>query len=353
MMGKYWEATADGRFRCVLCPRMCRMAPGQRGFCYVRAATDKGIVLDTYGRSSGFCIDPIEKKPLNHFLPGTAILSFGTAGCNLGCRFCQNWDISKARQHDRLMDRATPLQLATAARKTGCRSVAFTYNDPVVFAEYAIDTAVECRQVGVKTVAVTAGYITDRARGEFFSHMDAVNIDLKAFSEEFYKKQCYARLGDVLDTISFVVHETDCWLELTTLLIPGANDSDEELQAMTSWVRQELGPDVPMHFSAFHPDFKVMDRPRTPLATLLRARDIALQNGINYVYTGNVYHPETDCTRCHQCGDMLIERDRYEIGQYAMDGDCCGKCGARVPGLFESQPGSWGRRRQQVNVGAY
>ena len=352
-LGRYWQATSDGRFRCELCPRMCRMAPGQRGFCYVRRATDAGIVLDTYGRSSGFCIDPIEKKPLNHFLPGTAVLSFGTAGCNLGCRFCQNWDISKARQHDRLMDRATPIQLATAAQKTGCRSVAFTYNDPVIFAEYAIDTAIECRKVGVKTVAVTAGYITRGARGEFFSQMDAANIDLKAFSEEFYKKQCYARLGDVLDTISYVANETDCWLELTTLLIPGANDSVSELEGLTNWVRQELGPDVPIHFSAFHPDFKVLDRPRTSLETLVRARDIALQNGIHYVYTGNVHHPPTDCTWCHECGLLLIERDWYEVGKYSMEGDCCGHCGARIPGLFEGQPGSWGRRRQRVNVGSY
>jgi pyruvate formate lyase activating enzyme len=308
------------------------------------------MVLDTYGRSSGFCIDPIEKKPLNHFLPGTPVLSFGTAGCNLGCRFCQNWDISKARAQDRLMSPATPKQLAIAARKTGCRSIAFTYNDPTIFAEYAIDVAAAARDLDVRTVAVTAGYIGQSARAEFFGAMDAANIDLKAFTNEFYERTCFARLPDVLETISYAVNETSTWVELTTLLIPDANDSVEEIEKMTRWVVRELGRDVPMHFSAFHPDFKMLDKPRTPLATLLRARDIALNNGVRYVYTGNVHHPPSDTTWCHGCGEALIERDWFEINHYRMAGNACSRCHRVIPGAFEQAHGTWGRRRQTVDV---
>jgi pyruvate formate lyase activating enzyme len=349
--GRWWEREADGRFRCDLCPRNCRIAAGQRGFCYVRGATEAGIVLDTYGRSSGFCIDPIEKKPLNHFLPGTPVLSFGTAGCNLGCRFCQNWDISKARQQDRLQARASPGAIARAAKESGCRSVAFTYNDPTIFAEYAIDIAEECHAIGVYTVAVTAGYISAQARGEFFSHMDATNIDLKAFSEEFYKRTCFARLPDVLETIRFVVNETDTWVELTTLLIPGLNDGEDELHALSEWVMEALGPDVPLHFTAFHPDFKMMDRPPTPPETLLKARKIAMDTGVHYVYTGNVFSWKTGSTWCASCGGLLIERDWYELGSYSLKGQHCGSCGGEVPGFFDTKPGTWGRRRERLRIG--
>jgi pyruvate formate lyase activating enzyme len=350
--GRWWSRQGE-RYQCELCPRLCKLKPGQRGFCFVRQATDDGISLTTYGRSSGFCIDPVEKKPLNHFLPGTPILSFGTAGCNLGCKFCQNWDISKSRELDSLMGRASPVQLAKAAVRTGCRSVAFTYNDPVIFAEYAIDVASACREEGINSVAVTAGYITPKARSEFFGAMDAVNVDLKAFTEGFYKYLCASALEPVKETLRYLVHETDVWVEITTLLIPEENDSDAELHALARWVREELRPDVPLHFSAYHPDYK-LDRPATPPSTLVRARKIAMEEGLHFVYTGNVHDPKGGSTWCPGCKELLIERDWYELGRWGLSIDRpgeCSSCGTRIPGHFEAKPGNWGRRRQRVSLG--
>ncbi|MDH5641996.1 MAG: AmmeMemoRadiSam system radical SAM enzyme [Nitrospira sp.] len=348
---KYWHTLPDGRVQCDLCPRFCKLKDGQRGFCFVRAAIGGEVVLTTYGRSSGFCVDPIEKKPLNHFLPGTPVLSFGTAGCNLGCRFCQNWDISKSREHDTLADQATPEMIARAAVELGCRSVAFTYNDPVIFHEYAIDVAKECRARGIKTVAVTAGYVCDEPRREFYAHMDAANIDLKSFSEEFYSKIVIGKLEPVLETLRYVKHETDVWLELTTLLIPGRNDSDDELKRLAAWVVKELGPDVPLHFSAFHPDFKMTDAPPTPPATLTRARKLAMGEGVRYAYTGNVHDSAGGSTFCHGCGALLIERDWYELGEWALDQQgACKSCGERCAGVFEAAPGDWGSRRRPVRL---
>lgn len=349
--GRHWTRLPDGRIQCDVCPRRCKLSEGQRGLCFVRARAGDQIVLTTYGRSSGYCVDPIEKKPLNHFLPGTAVLSFGTAGCNLTCKFCQNWDISKSREMDRLMDQAPPAAIAQAAEELGCRSVAFTYNDPVIFLEYAVDTAKECRARGIKTVAVTAGYITDEARPDFFSHIDAANVDLKGFTERFYEKLCSAELQPVLDTLRYLKHETDVWLEITTLLIPGENDSDEELQAMTKWIFDELGPDVPLHFSAFHPDYKMQDKERTPAATLRRARDIAMRAGLHYVYTGNVHDEEGQSTYCPSCGTRVIGRDWYRLTEWNLDPKgCCGSCGARIAGVFEKRPGTWGPRRLPVRL---
>ncbi|WP_287918314.1 AmmeMemoRadiSam system radical SAM enzyme, partial [Tibeticola sp.] len=282
---QWWHKLDDGRIQCDLCPRDCKLHEGQRGACFVRMRVGDAMVLTTYGRSSGFCVDPIEKKPLNHFYPGSAVLSFGTAGCNLACKFCQNWDISKSRDMDRLMDQASPEAIAEAALQTGCKSVAFTYNDPVIFAEYAMDTADACHARGIQTVAVTAGYIHAEPRRAFFSKMDAANVDLKAFTEDFYFKLTGAHLQPVLDTLVYLKHETSVWFEITTLLIPGHNDSDAELTALSKWVARELGPDVPLHFSAFHPDFKMPDVPPTPPATLRRARRMALEQGLHYVYT--------------------------------------------------------------------
>ncbi len=348
---KYWHRLEDGRVQCDVCPRYCKLHNGQRGFCFVRACVDDQIVLTTYGRSSGFCIDPIEKKPLNHFLPGTPVLSFGTAGCNLGCKFCQNWDISKSREVDTLADYAPPQTIAQTAYQLGCRSVAFTYNDPVIFLEYAVDVAKECRQLGIKTVAVTAGEIAPAARKEFFEHMDAANVDLKAFTEEFYKKVCLGWLQPVLDTLKYLKHETDVWFELTTLLIPGHNDSDEELDRMTRWVVEELGPDVPMHFTAFHPDYRMLDVPPTPKETLQRARRIAMQNGVRYAYTGNVVDGEGGTTFCHQCGAALIQRLGYTISHWALDSEGkCQQCGTPCAGVFEATPGHWGNRRMPVRL---
>ncbi|MCP4993744.1 MAG: AmmeMemoRadiSam system radical SAM enzyme, partial [Gammaproteobacteria bacterium] len=303
---QYWHALGDGRVQCDLCPRACKLKEGQQGLCFVRQCDKGAVVLTTYGRSSGFCVDPIEKKPLNHYLPGTPVLSFGTAGCNLACKFCQNWDMSKSREMDILADRASPEAIARKASELGCRGVAYTYNDPVVFLEYAVDTASVCRDIGIKNIAVTAGYISPPAREAFFSVMDAVNVDLKAFSDRFYHKLAAGRLQPVLDTLIYLKQETDVWVELTTLLIPGENDSDPELDEMTRWVVEHLGPDVPMHFSAFHPSWKMLDIEATPPATLTRARQIALGNGVRYAYTGNVHDPKGDSTWCHACGQLLI-----------------------------------------------
>jgi len=350
---RYWHRLPDGRVQCDLCPRFCKLREGQRGLCYVRACEGGEIVLTTYGRSSGFCVDPIEKKPLDHFLPGTPVLSFGTAGCNLACRYCQNWDISKAKEFDVLADEASPERIAAAAVELGCRSVAFTYNDPVIFMEYADDVADACHERGVKTVAVTAGYITPEPRAEFYAHLDAANIDLKGFSEEFYKRLCAGHLQPVLDTIEYACNETDVWVELTTLLIPGHNDTGDEIDAMTTWIVEHVGPDVPLHFTAFHPDFRMLDTPPTPPDVLSHAREIALANGIRYVYTGNVYDPEGQTTTCHRCGATLIGRAGYEITRWGLDDHgACAACGEPLPGVFEAKPGTWGSRRLPVRLGA-
>ncbi len=348
---RHWQALPDGRLQCDVCPRHCRLADGQRGLCFVRARQGDALWLTTWGRSSGFCVDPIEKKPLNHFLPGTPVLSFGTAGCNLTCRFCQNWDISKSREMDTLADAAPPDRIARAARELGCRSVAYTYNDPVIFLEYAVDTAAACRAEGIRNVAVSGGYVCDAPRRELFAAMDAVNVDLKAFSESFYETMCTASLGPVLETLDYVAHETDVWLEVTTLLIPGENDSDAELEAAAAWFAEHLGPDVPWHFSAFHPDYRMRDTPSTPHATLTRARRIAMQHGLRYVYTGNVHDPQGDTTWCHACGEALLVRDWYEISAWNLDaqGRCAG-CQTPCAGVFEPEPGHWGRRRQPVRL---
>jgi pyruvate formate lyase activating enzyme len=347
----WWHALDDGRIQCDLCPRDCKLHDGQRGHCFVRAREGDQLVLTTYGRSSGFCIDPIEKKPLSHFHPGTSVLSFGTAGCNLACKFCQNHDISKARDMDRLMDQASPEAIARAAQAAGCRSVAFTYNDPVIFAEYAMDTADACHALGVKTVAVTAGYIHLEPARAFYSKMDAANVDLKAFTDAFYFRQTGARLQPVLDTLAFIHHDTDCWLEITTLLIPGLNDGDEELRQLSRWVARELGPQVPVHFSAFHPDYKMRDIGATPADTLVRARRIAIDEGLQHVYTGNVHNREGDTTFCPHCHAPVIERDWYELRRYALTPrGTCGQCDGPIAGRFDAQPGTFGRRRIPVRL---
>ncbi len=348
---KYWQRREDGRIQCDLCPRFCKLQEGQRGLCFVRARHGGQIVLTTYGRASGFCVDPIEKKPLNHYYPGTSVLSFGTAGCNLACRFCQNWDISKSREDDTLTDRASPEAIAQRAADLGCKSVAFTYNDPVIFHEFAIAVAAACRARGVKTVAVTAGYVVAEPRTEFYAHIDGANVDLKGFSEVFYRRACAGRLGPVLETLEYIHNETDVWLEVTTLLIPGLNDSVAELDRLTSWIVERLGPDVPLHFTAFHPDFKMQDRPPTPRETLTGARRIAIGNGLRYVYTGNVSDAASQTTYCADCDGVVIERDGYRLGRWNLDdaGHCL-SCGSDCPGEFDpAGPGTWGARRLPVH----
>jgi pyruvate formate lyase activating enzyme len=348
---RYWHRLDDDRIQCDLCPRHCQLHEGQQGLCFVRARQGDQVVLTTYGRSSGFCVDPIEKKPLNQFLPGTSVLSFGTAGCNLTCKFCQNWSIAKSREMDTLADEASPEAIAQAAQRMGCASVAFTYNDPVIFHEYAIDVAQACHAVGIRAVAVTAGYVCAEPRVEFYQHMDAANVDLKGFTEEFYQKICGAQLGAVLETLVYLKHHTSVWFELTTLLIPGENDSDAELEAMTAWVVGRLGPDVPMHFTAFHPDWRMTDKEQTPGATLTRARQIAMKNGVRYAYTGNVHDGEGGSTYCHACGQTLIGRDWFELTAWHLTEDgCCADCGTPCAGVFAGPPGSWGARRAPVRL---
>jgi pyruvate formate lyase activating enzyme len=348
---RYWHSLDDGRIQCDLCPRACKLHEGQRGVCFVRAREDDAVVLTTYGRSSGYCVDPIEKKPLNHFLPGSSVLSFGTAGCNLACRFCQNWDISKSKELDTLADAASPETIAHAAERLGCRSVAFTYNDPVIFLEYAVDVADACRARGIQSVAVTAGYVCERPRRDFFAHIDAANVDLKGFTEEFYRHVCGGHLDPVLETLEYLVHETDVWVEITTLLIPGKNDGDDELHAMTSWVVDHLGPDVPMHFTAFHPDFKMLDVAPTPPETLSRARQIARSHGIRHAYTGNVHDADGGSTRCPGCGTVVIERDWYQLGAYRLTDDGrCTVCDTQLAGQFDGPAGTWGARRHPVRL---
>ncbi|WP_420725346.1 AmmeMemoRadiSam system radical SAM enzyme [Hwanghaeella sp. LZ110] len=348
---RYWQPLEDGRIQCDVCPRECKLHDGQRGLCFVRARRGDELVLTTYGRASGYCIDPIEKKPLNHFLPGTPVLSFGTAGCNLTCKFCQNWDISKSRQMDRLMDQAAPGAIAAAAQQTGCRSVAYTYNDPVIFLEYAVDVAAACHEVGIANVAVTAGYIKDAARQEFFQRMDAVNLDLKGFTEDFYHKLCTASLASVQETAVYLVKERKCWVELTTLLIPGENDSVAEIEALTQWVFEALGPDVPLHFTAFHPDYKMMDKPRTPPETLIRAWKIGRKNGLHHVYTGNIHHEPTGSTYCPGCGTKVIGRDWHQLSDWGLgQGGHCTGCGTAIAGRFEPRPGTWGRQRKPIRL---
>jgi pyruvate formate lyase activating enzyme len=344
--GRWQHRLDDGRVQCDLCPRHCRLHDGQRAFCFVRERRGDDIY-----RSSGFCIDPIEKKPLFHFYPGSSVLSFGTAGCNLGCKFCQNWDISKAREVEKLASRATPERIAEVAAEQGCTSVAFTYNDPVIFAEFAIDTALACRERGIRSVAVTAGYIDAVARGDFFSVMDASNVDLKAFSEGFYEKLCFARLGPVLETLAYLHLETRVWFEVTTLLIPGHNDSTAEIDLLARWFMDNLGPDVPLHFTAFHPDYRLTDVQRTPAETCLRACRQARSHGLRYVYAGNIRGGDAECTDCPACGARLVERDGYAIGSYALEGGRCAACGAEIPGRFaERGHGRWGRRRLSLQI---
>jgi pyruvate formate lyase activating enzyme len=353
---EYWTRLDDGRIECGVCPRFCKMRPGQRGLCFVRRAREDGagMELTGYGRSTGFCVDPIEKKPLNHFLPGSAVLSFGTAGCNLACSFCQNWDISKSREVARLSAQAAPETIARAAERLGCASVAYTYNDPVIFMEYALDAAAACRARGVKNVAVTAGFVCAEPRRRLFAGMDAANVDLKGFTERFYAKRCAGSLAPVLDTLKYLVHETNVWTEITTLLIPGENDSDEELDALTQWAARELRADVPLHFTAFHPDYHMRETEPTPLATLQKARAIAIRNGLHHVYVGNVHDPSRQATLCPTCGARAIGRDGYMITTYALDASgACLSCGAEMAGVFAAQPGAWGARRLSVEIERY
>jgi pyruvate formate lyase activating enzyme len=330
---------------------LCKLHEGQRGFCFVRACHNGQIILTSYGRSSGFWVDPIEKKPLHHFLPGTPVFSFGTAGCNLGCQFCQNWEISRSREIDTLAEEASPEAIAQAACRLACPSVAFTYNDPVVFMEYARDVAQACHQLGIRAVAVTAGYICEEPREEFFRFMDAANVDLKGFTESFYSRLCAGHLQPVLDTLLYLKHETSVWFEITHLLIPGENDSEFELEQLTEWIVEHLGPEVPVHFTAFYPAWKMSNRSPTPASTLTKARCIAVRNGVRYAYCWNQFHEQESSTYCHRCHGKLIGRDRYRIREWNLSKESqCLFCGAPCAGVFADLPGSWGPRSMPVRL---
>jgi AmmeMemoRadiSam system radical SAM enzyme/AmmeMemoRadiSam system protein B/AmmeMemoRadiSam system protein A len=350
----WWEETAErGQVHCRLCPRGCTLGPGDRGFCFVRQNRDGRLVSTSYGRSTGFCVDPIEKKPLNQFYPGSAVLSFGTPGCNLGCRFCQNWTTTKSRDVERMCEPAAPEAIAEAAVQLGCPSVAFTYNDPIVWTEYASDTAEACRRRGVRTVAVTSGYMSPEPREAFYRHIDAANVDLKAFQDDFYRRLAGGRLEPVLDTLRWLAHKTEVWLEITNLLIPGENDAAQDIERMCRWIHDELGPDVPLHFSAFHPDFRMTDHPPTPPATLSMAHGIARAAGLRYAYTGNVVDREHQATYCPGCGRAVIERDGFSVRGYHIHNGCCAECGTAIAGRFNGSPGDWNGRRLPVRIADY
>ena len=346
----FWHKDDSGKIVCDICPRHCSLQNGQKGYCFVRGCENDKICLHAYGRASSFCIDPIEKKPLNHFLPGTPVLSFGTIGCNLGCKFCQNWTISESEEMNELSEEGMPEEIANAAVKYGCRSVAFTYNEPVIFFEYARDVAKACHQKKIKTVAVTAGYIEKGAREEFFSFIDAANVDLKSFSEDFYRKYCSASLKPVLETLKYIREKTEVWLEITSLIIPGLNDSPKEIDALTHWIVNELGPQTPLHLSAFHPSHLMMEVPPTPLTTLIGAREIALKNGLRYVYVGNVSDEKGESTWCHACGKKLIARQGYVIDEWNLVNGRCRFCQTEVAGVYEQKPGKWGDKRLPIHI---
>ncbi len=330
----WWEVAPNGKLLCTLCPRYCTLGEGQKGFCFVRENIDGVMYATGYGRPTGFAVDPIEKKPLNHFYPGSQILSFGTAGCNLGCKFCQNWHMSKAKLDEAGAIFATPEQVVQLAKRYKTKSIAFTYNDPTIFGEYVIDISKLAHEEGIKTVMVTAGYITPEARKDIYKYIDAANVDLKAFTETFYHKLTFSHLQPILDTIKWLHDESNVWIELTTLLIPGENDSDEEITQLSEWVLNNVGPDVPIHFTAFHPTFKMLDKPRTPSSTLDRAREIAIRTGINYVYVGNVHNIEGQTTYCPQCKQAIITRDWHSVMNVKMDGNRCGYCNTEIEGRF-------------------
>jgi pyruvate formate lyase activating enzyme len=334
-VSKYYNFLPGGKMQCTVCPNQCKLDDGQRGICFVRMRQNDKIVLTTYGKTSGIHVDPVEKKPLHHFLPGTSILSFGTIGCNLSCQFCQNWHISKSCDMNLLSIEASPESVAQRAKKLGCKSVAFTYNEPITFMEYAIDTAVECHKLGIKTVAVTNGYILPGAREEFFSYMDAANVDLKAFTEDFYHKITKSKLQPILDTLIYLARNTNVWLEITSLLIPGLNDSPEEIDAETKWLADKVGVDVPLHFSAFFPAYHMLDTPSTGVDSLLKSRDIARKNGLRYVYVGNVVSDEGGNTYCYNCGTCLIARQNYVVNNLNLDDTGkCKKCGTACAGRW-------------------
>lgn len=330
----WWKPVENDKIICTLCPRYCKIGDGQPGFCYIRQNQNGKLITLGYGRPTGFAIDPVEKKPLNHFYPGTDILSFGTAGCNLGCKFCQNWSISKAKLDDLNALAVSPEDVVRLAKKHSVPSIAFTYNDPTIFGEYVIDISKIARAEGIKSVMVTAGYIDKEARKDVYKYIDAANVDLKAFTERFYHKVTFSHLDDVLDTLLWLKNETNIWFEITTLLIPDENDSEEEIKNECNWILTHLGDSIPLHFTAFHPDFKMLDKSGTPVTTLIRARSIAQSMGIKFCYIGNVHNAEGQITYCPSCKTKLVERDWQSVLSNRIVNGRCYRCSLNIPGCF-------------------
>src|SRR5579859_3130823 len=335
---QWWEPEANGKVHCYLCPRHCHIGRGQSGFCYIRTNQEGKLYSLGYGAPAALQVDPIEKKPLNHFLPGSRVFSMGTAGCNMGCFFCQNWDISKSRQDQVNARDVPPEEVPQLALRYGCDSIAFTYNEPTIWGEYIIDICRAAKSSGLKTVMVTNGYITREAFHDIYDHIDAANVDLKAFTENFYGKITLTYMQPVLDTLLLLKNETNVWFEITNLMIPTLNDDPEETRKLSEWILTHLGPDVPLHFTAFHPDFKLQDKPRTPAETLHRARQIAREAGLHYVYEGNIYSDGAH-TSCPKCGTLLIKRSWHAVTENHLRQGKCPQCGLRIPGVWEKTEG--------------
>jgi pyruvate formate lyase activating enzyme len=332
---RWWEAEPGGKVHCYLCPRHCHIGDGQAGFCFIRANEGGKLYSLGYAHPAALQIDPIEKKPLNHFLPGTRVFSMGTAGCNMGCFFCQNWDISKSRADQVRSSHVPPEDVVSLAIRNGCPSIAFTYNEPTIWGEYVIDICHAARERGIRTVMVSNGYITREAFHDIYDHIDAANIDLKGFTENFYGRITLTHLQPVLETLEWLKNETNVWFEITNLMIPTLNDDPAETRKLSEWILEHLGPDVPLHFTAFHPDFKLQDKPPTPPATLHRARAIALETGLHYVYEGNI-HTDAAHTSCPRCKTLLIKRSWHDVQQNHMKDGHCPKCGLAIPGRWSN-----------------
>ena len=337
--GRWWEPMPDGRVHCYLCPRHCHIGEGQAGFCFIRMNQGGKLYSLGYASPAALQIDPIEKKPLNHFLPGTRVFSLGTAGCNMGCSFCQNWDISKSKSDQVHATHMPPEDVVALAIHNGCPSIAFTYNEPTIWGEYVIDICRAAREAGIRTVMVTNGYVTREAFHDIYDHVDAANVDLKGFTENFYGKVTLTHLQPVLDVLTWLKQETNVWLEITNLLIPSLNDDPAELRHLCEWITEHLGPDVPLHFTAFHPDFKLRDKPRTPPETLHAARRIALDAGLHFVYEGNIPSGAGD-TNCPGCGKILVCRSWHEVLENSIQDGACPACGRLIPGQWTNQRGA-------------
>lgn len=328
-----WERLNDD-VRCMLCNHHCTIPPGKTGICAVRKNVDGALRTLIYGMTSSIAVDPIEKKPLFHFCPGTDVLSLGTVGCNFRCLHCQNYTISMARVGDIPLYSISPDYVVEQAKRTGCRGVAWTYNEPTIWFEFTYDSSKIAKDNGLYSVYVTNGYMSEEALQEIAPYLDAMNIDVKAFNDEFYRKICGgAHLEPVLDTC-VMAKSMGIHIELTYLIIPDYNDTEREIRNFARWVVETLGPDIPCHFTRFYPHYKMLDLPPTPMKRLNMAYNLAKEEGINYVYLGNIPHNEKENTYCHNCGKLLIERWGFNVVKYVIKDGKCPYCGSVIPGVF-------------------